>query len=119
MITVYGIKNCDTMKKAFQWLDAQKITYTFHDYKKLGAEEQTLKEWLKLYPADTIINTKGITWKKLSDEEKALLKNTKELIRLAQDKTSMIKRPIVTDGKKYLIGFDPEEWTEAAWLRKA
>ncbi len=111
MIQVYGIKNCDTMKKAFQWLDKHKVEYTFHDYKKSGIEAETLKLWMKKIPTDKLINTKGITWKKQSEEDKASITNPSKAIALMMQNTSMIKRPLVVIGKEeYVLGFDEAEW---------
>ena len=114
MIKVYGIKNCDTMKKAFTWLDKNKIAYTFHDYKKSQIDATTIQLWLKSLSLDVLINSKGITFKKLTDEEKAATKNTKGAIALMMEKTSMIKRPLVemTDGE-YLLGFEEAAWEKA------
>jgi len=114
MIKVYGIKNCDTMKKAFTWLDEHKIDYSFHDYKKAGIDSETIQSWMKKIPLDQLINTKGITWKKLTEEEKASAKDSKNAIALMIKNTSMIKRPLVTVGKEdYLLGFDPESWSKS------
>lgn len=107
---IYGIKNCDTMKKAFDWLNAHGISYTFHDYKKQGIDSDTLQFFLKTAKLDTLINKKGITFKKLSDSEKAACEKTATALPLLQEKTSMIKRPILRLQKKVLFGFDPEIW---------
>ena len=113
MIQVYGIKNCDTMKKAFQWLDKHKIEYSFHDYKKSGIDATTLQHWMKKIPIDRLINTKGTTWRKQSEEEKASLSNPSKAIALMIQNTSVIKRPLVVIGKeKYLLGFNEAEWKE-------
>jgi len=110
MITVYGIKNCDTMKKAFDWLNQNKVQYEFHDYKKAGISKPVIEEWLKQLPLEQVINTKGLTWKKLSDEEKAFIKNKSKAIELMIAQPSMIKRPLVVMGKKIVLGFDAEKW---------
>jgi arsenate reductase len=111
MVQVYGIKNCDTMKKAFQWLDKHKIEYAFHDYKKEGIDTATLQHWMKKIPTDKLINTKGITWKKQTEEDKASIGNSSKAIALMMQNTSMIKRPLVVMGKDdYLLGFDEVEW---------
>ena len=72
MITVYGIKNCDTMKKAFAWLESNGIAYTFVDYKKAGVAESHLPDWIKRAGWETLLNTRGLMWKKLTDEERAV-----------------------------------------------
>jgi arsenate reductase len=110
MIKIYGIKNCDTMKKAFTWLDKHKIAYTFHNYKTDGIEESTIEGWMKKLPLDQLINAKGTTWKNLTDKEKASIKNPKKAIALMIENTSMIKRPLVEAGKEYLLGFDADLW---------
>ncbi len=111
MIKIYGIKNCDTMKKAFTWLDKNHIEYSFHDYKKASIDSTTIQNWMKKLSLDLLINTKGITFKKLTDEEKASAKKPENAIALMIDKTSMIKRPLVVlDKEEYLLGFDEEQW---------
>ena len=107
---VYGIKNCDTMKKAFDWLKENKIEYDFHDYKKSGIDKATIQEWLKSFPIDQVINTKGTTWKQLSDEQKSSISNIDDAIELMISKPSMIKRPLVKLAKGYLLGFEVENW---------
>jgi arsenate reductase len=102
---MYGIKNCQTMKKAMTWLESQQIDFEFHDYKKLGIDEATLKEWLSQKQWDEIINKRGTTWRKLSDEDKTDIDPTKA-IQLMMANSSLIKRPALdVDGKLYL-GFD-------------
>lgn len=113
MITVYGIKNCDTMKKAFTWLDKNKIEYSFHDYKKESIDEDTIKHWMKKIPTEKLINTKGPTFRKLSDAEKDSIKDPSKAIALMIQNTSMIKRPLVVLAKdSYLLGFNEAEWLE-------
>jgi len=107
---VYGIKNCDTMQKAFKWLDANHITYTFHDYKKEGITKHKIEEWLKHFPITELINTKGITYKKLSDEEILSITNKNKALELMIQKTSMIKRPLVEMKDGILLGFKVDEW---------
>ena len=111
MIKVYGIKNCDTMKKAFTWLDKNKIDYVFHDYKKESIDPSTIQHWMKKLSLELLINTKGITFKKLTEEDKAAAKSPKGAIALMIEKTSMIKRPLVSmDEEEYLLGFDEAVW---------
>ena len=114
MITVYGIKNCDTMKKAFAWLDANGIEYTFVDYKKAGIAETHLPDWIKRAGWEKLLNTRGLMWKKLTDEERAHVDEAKAH-RLLIQYPSMIKRPVLDTGKKLLVGFDPD--TYAAELK--
>lgn len=110
---VYGIKNCDTMKKAFAWLDAKGVAYRFHDYKKEGADKAALQAWCKALGWETVLNRAGTTFKKLPDAQKENLTEAKAIaLMLAQP--SMIKRPIVDLGKgKLLAGFKPETFAAA------
>lgn len=107
---IYGIKNCDTMKKAFTWLEENGVAYTFHDYKKKGITKHKIEEWLKHAPLSKLINTKGPTFRKLSEEDKKAIEHPAKAIELMIGNTSMIKRPIVETGHELLIGFDPEFW---------
>jgi arsenate reductase len=110
MITIYGIKNCDTMQKAFKWLDANKIKYAFHDYKKSGLTKEIIAEWLKQLSLDQLINTRGTTWKNLTETEKASISNVNKAVELMMENSSMIKRPLVDTGNGYLLGFDALKW---------
>jgi arsenate reductase (glutaredoxin) len=108
-INVYGIPNCDTVKKARTWLDANGIAYSFHDYKKSGADPAKLAAWCAAEGWDTVLNRAGATFKKLPDADKAGLDQAKAMaLMLAQP--SMIKRPVVEHGKGMLIGFKLEQW---------
>jgi arsenate reductase (glutaredoxin) len=108
-ITVYGIPNCDTIKKARIWLDASGIAYSFHDYKKSGADAVKLATWCEAQGWETVLNRAGTTFKKLADGDKAGLDQAKAIaLMLAQP--SMIKRPVVEHGKVLLVGFKPEQW---------
>jgi arsenate reductase (glutaredoxin) len=108
-ITIYGIPNCDTVKKARTWLDANGIAYSFHDYKKSGADAAKLAAWCAAEGWETVLNRAGTTFKKLPDADKTGLDQTKAIaLMLAQP--SMIKRPVVEHGKVLLVGFKPEQW---------
>jgi arsenate reductase len=109
MLTIYGIKNCDTMKKAFTWLDGQSIAYQFHDYKKSALDEKTLDDWLNNLGWQAIVNQKGTTWRKLDlDKNKLDNQSIKPII---SQNLSMIKRPLVVlDNNKIMLGFDAEQW---------
>ena len=109
MVTIYGIKNCDTMKKAFAWLDEHGVAYTFHDYKKAGADEALLGKWAAQAGWEKIINTRGPSFRKLPPEKQAGL-DGKKAFALMLENTSLIKRPIVESGKALLVGFDPEQY---------
>lgn len=104
-ITVYGIKNCDTMKKAFTWLDQHKVAYTFHDYKKSGADEAVLKKAIAEHGWENVINRKGTTWRALPEKTRETM-NDKTAIKAALDNPSLVKRPLVAHKKGVLLGFD-------------
>ena len=107
---IFGLKNCDTMKKAFAALEARKIEYDFHDYKKEGVPPGKLKEWAKRVGWEKLANTRGPTWRKIPDAEKAGLNEARALA-LLEKHSSAIKRPVLEAGSKLLVGFDPEEFT--------
>jgi arsenate reductase len=106
-VTIYGIKACDTMKKARAWLDAQGVTYTFHDYKTQGIAKQDLDRWVKSVGWETLLNRAGTTFRKLPDADKADLTEAKA-IRLMLAHPSIIKRPVLDVGGKLIVGFKPE-----------
>jgi arsenate reductase len=105
--TIYGIKNCDTMKKAFVWLDKHGVDYVFHDYKKEGVTKSDVERWCKAMGWETVLNRAGTTFRKLLDAEKENL-TEKKAIALMLTQPSMIKRPVLEDGKRLLVGFNPE-----------
>jgi arsenate reductase len=107
-ITIYGIKNCDTMKKARAWLDKQGIAYAFHDYKTQGVTRERLERWEKKVGWEALLNRAGTTFRKLPDKDKTAITTNKALtLMLAQP--SMIKRPVLElGGGKLLVGFSPE-----------
>jgi len=105
MIKMYGIPNCDTIKKARRWLDAHGIAYEFHDYKKAGVPKPELEKWLKKAGWETLLNRKGTTWRKLDDKTKESI-NEASATRLMLAQPSMIKRPVLVAGKTLLVGFD-------------
>ena len=112
-ITIYGIKNCDTMKKARGWLDEHKVAYVFHDYKVAGIDKDKLERWVKKVGWETLINRAGLTFKKLPDKDKQGL-TEKKAIALMLKQPSMIKRPVLElSGGKLLVGFKPEQYGEA------
>ena len=106
-ITIYGIKNCDTMKKARSWLDERKVAYDFHDYKAAGIERRRLEDWAKEVGWETLLNRAGTTFRKLSDAEKDGL-TEKKAIALMVAQPSMIKRPVLDMGGRLLVGFKPD-----------
>lgn len=111
-ITLYGIPNCDTVKKARTWLDGQGFAYDFHDYKKEGVTAAKVKAWCKVLGWETVLNRAGTTYRKLPDEAKDGLTQTKA-IALMVEQPSMIKRPIVEHEGGLLIGFKQPEWEAA------
>ena len=111
--TIYGIKNCDTMKKARAWLDTHGVDYAFHDYKSAGVERERLEKWAKKAGWETILNRAGLTFKKLPDEDKQGL-SEKKAIALMMRQPSMIKRPVLElPGGKLLVGFKAEDYAAA------
>ena len=112
-ITLYGIKNCDTMKKARAWLDSHGVDYAFHDYKSAGIDKERLERWAKKVGWETLINRAGTTFKKLPDQDKDGLTEKKALA-LMMAQPSMIKRPVLElSGGKMLVGFKPEQYSDA------
>ncbi|MCF2443045.1 ArsC family reductase [Dyadobacter sp. CY345] len=114
MFTVYGIPNCNTVKKARTWLDEKGISYTFHDYKKKGISTEKINSWFQNYSWEKLVNKAGTTWKQLSDEEKAAVIDEKSAVDLMITKNSVIKRPLVEDasGKAVALGFSEKEYEE-------
>ena len=112
-ITIYGIKNCDTMKKARSYLDKKGVDYAFHDYKTAGIEKDKLENWAKKVGWETLLNKAGTTFKKLPDKDKEGLTEAKA-IKLMLAQPSMIKRPVLElGGGKILVGFKPDEYEAA------
>lgn len=111
-VTIYGIKACDTMKKAFTWLDEAGIDYTFHDYKKAGAPTPKVAAWIKREGWEVIINRRGTTWRKLPEDQRATM-DAKGALQAALDNPSLIKRPVVEYDGGLLVGFNADEWAQA------
>jgi len=113
MTTIYGIKSCDTMKKARAWLDKRGVEYGFHDYKTAGIEKGKLEGWAKKVGWQALLNRAGTTFRKLPDNEKNGLTEAKA-IKLMLAQPSMIKRPVLElRGGKLLVGFKPEQYEAA------
>jgi len=111
-VTIYGIKNCDTMKKARAWLDQHGVAYTFHDYKSDGIDRSRLEGWARAVGWEALLNRAGTAFRKLSDQDKASITQTKAIaLMLAQP--SMIKRPVLALGGKLIVGFKPEVYDKA------
>ncbi len=110
-IKIWGIKNCDTMKKALSWLDENGISYDFHDYKKQGVDKKTLQKALDEYGWEIVLNKRGTTWRKLSDKVKEGM-NDHNAIDIAIENPSIIKRPILIHENHMIIGFSTEKYAE-------
>lgn len=111
MYILYGIKNCNTVKKAVDWLKAHHVPFEFHDYKKEGITKTKLTSWTQQVDWESLVNKKGTTWRNLSENEKMNVKNTTSAITLMQEKTSVIKRPLIElEGKVVTLGFDESEF---------
>jgi len=106
---LYGIPNCDTMKKARSWLEKQRVDYEFHDYKKAGIERAKLAGWVKAVGWEVLLNRAGTTFRKLPDDVKAKVDEARA-IALMLEQPSMIKRPVLERGKTLLVGFNPEKY---------
>jgi len=111
MLKVYGIKNCDTMKKAFAWLEANGVAYEFVDYKKAGVAAGKLPEWCGKAGWQVLLNTRGLMWKKLSEEQRADVDEAKA-ISLMGEFPSLIKRPLIEHGGQVSVGFDAERFAQ-------
>jgi Spx/MgsR family transcriptional regulator len=111
MTTLYGIPNCDTMKKARKWLADNGVEYAFHDYKKLGIEKKKLAEWIKAVGWETLLNRRGMMWRKVPDDVKASI-DEKSAITLMLETPSIIKRPVLEAKGKVTVGFKPETYEQ-------
>ncbi|WP_248322091.1 ArsC family reductase [Caballeronia sp. Sq4a] len=111
LTVVYGIPNCDTVKKARVWLEEHGVPFEFHDFKKAGVNEKLLQDWLKDVPLEQLINKRGTTWRGLSDVHKAEADTTSGAIALMIHKPSIIKRPVVVvNGRVKTLGFSAEQY---------
>ena len=113
MIHLYGIPNCDTVKKARVWLDKQGLAATFHDYKKEGADPERLAAWIATAGLDAVVNRKGTTFRALAEADKALAADSHTAVALLVQHPSIIKRPIVEHPGGILVGFKEDEWSAA------
>lgn len=108
-MTLYGIKNCNTVKSAVEWLKKKKVEFDFHDYKAKGITGEKLKEWSKQVGWENLVNKRGTTWRQLGPDIQKTITNEKAAIALMKEKTSVIKRPLIEkDGKVVALGFDEE-----------
>src|SRR5947208_2812116 len=110
MTRIFGIKNCDTMKKARTWLDQHQIEYTFHDYKASGIDRAHLERWCRQLGWERVLNQSGTTFRKLPESERRSV-DEQRAIALMLEQPSMIKRPILEHERKPLAGFKPEEYS--------
>ena len=109
MLHVYGIKNCSTVKKALTYLDEHHHEYQFHDFKKEPPTKTQIQTWLNTIDWKVLLNMRGMTWRKLSDEEKNTINKT-NAIAIMLEKPSIIKRPIIETGTETLVGFNEDEY---------
>lgn len=113
-ITVYGIANCDTVKKARAWLDAHGVAYRFHDFKKLGVPLDHVDQWIAAVGWEALVNRKGTTWRKLDSAVQEAVIDAPTARTLMQGQASVIKRPVVEWGPRITVGFDPAGWEPLA-----
>ena len=111
MITVYGIPNCDTVKKARAWLTERGVAHEFHDFKKQGVPADALDAWLRAVDWEVLVNRKGTTWRKLDAAAQNRVTDTVSARALMLEHASVIKRPVVVVGQEVVVGVNPEAWT--------
>ncbi len=107
-LPIYGIKNCDTVRKSLKWLEQKAIDYEFHDLKKETPSAAEIKQWLKDVDKNTLVNRRGLTWRKLEDKDKALLES--DPIQLIQTYPTLLKRPLIHTGDEWRVGFKADDW---------
>jgi arsenate reductase len=110
-ITVYGIPNCDTVKRARAWLAEHDLAYEFHDYKKQGVPEAKLAGWMATLGWERLLNRRGPTWRKLDPARQAQVQDAASARALMHEQPSVIRRPVLVRGADVRVGFDPDEWT--------
>jgi len=110
-ITLYGISNCDTVKKARRWLEQQQRAYRFHDFRKDGLTPALVKSWLGDLTWEDLLNRRGRTWREISDTEKQI-SNTSQAVSLCCKYPTLIKRPVLVSDKHILLGFDPQRYAD-------
>ena len=111
MTTMYGIKNCDTIRKARKWLEENGVDYQFHDYKKDGLDEALLKQWVAELGWESLVNKRGTTWRKLPDDVRDSMTES-SAISVMLENTSIIKRPLLDTGSARTLGFSADNYTE-------
>lgn len=110
MITIYGISNCDTVKKARRWMDANGLSYEFHDFRKDGVTVKQIKRWVKMLGWESVLNRRSATWRGLSDKDKATPSEKKSITLMANNPT-LIKRPVISMDNDFLVGFSETEYS--------
>lgn len=108
--TIYGIRNCGTMKRAFAWLDQHRVAYRFHDYKTEGIDADRLRSWIGKAGWETLLNVRGTTWRKLTPDQQSRMDAHKAL-ELMREYPSLIRRPVIEKGDLLLVGFDETRYT--------
>ena len=109
-ITLYGIPNCDTVKKARAWLDERGVAHAFHDYKKQGVPQAEMRGWMTLHGWEKLLNRRGPTWRKLDPAQQASVTDAASALAVMNEQSSVIKRPVLVRGDTVLVGFDADEW---------
>jgi arsenate reductase len=112
MITLYGIKNCDTVKKARKWLESEGIDYKFHDLRVDGLDKKKLQGWVKSVGWETLVNKRGTTWRQLPEKTRETIEGSKAIDLMLSNPT-LVKRPVLVHGKKILVGFKPADYKAA------
>ncbi|MEO0316688.1 MAG: hypothetical protein RL404_365 [Pseudomonadota bacterium] len=112
MMTLYGIPNCDSVKKARTWLEGRGIAYAFHDFKKAGLDAATVSGWLRTQPWEVLVNRKGLTWRGLTDTQKAAVIDADSATALMMANPSVIKRPVIVKGATVVVGYDIEKYEQ-------
>lgn len=117
MVTLFGIKNCDSVKKARRWLDEHQIDYHFHDFRVDGLTQQQVKDWLSDLGAETLVNKRSTTWKALDENSKQAI-NTDAVVNVILESPTLIKRPLLDTGTQRLVGFKPDIYTQSVLSAK-
>ena len=110
-VTMYGIRNCDTVKRARAWLEEHHVAFDFHDYKSAGIDRERLTSWVAELGWERLLNRSGTTFRKLADEQKQDL-NEAKAIDLMEKQPSMIRRPLIEKDGRFLVGFDPDRYRQ-------
>ena len=110
MTTIYGIKNCDTMKKAFRWLDEHNVAYKFHDYRKDGLDKALIESWVAQLGWEQVVNKRGTTWRQLDKDVQETM-NSETVINVLMEKPAMIKRPLLDHDGNLTLGFKAEQYS--------